>query len=165
MRFAKASEVEPGLLGLYARCGHRVDVALPQQDVALALQLDLGPILRVEENAITDLNLSNVLTGRHHGRPRKPLPHAGRRWDHESAASLTLAHVGLRRDEHAVMQHPDRQAFVARAIDLRHDGHDGDGEEQQAPDQAAQQILPPRHRLDPGEAHPRGCALPPQTPT
>jgi len=109
----ETSEVEAGLFGFHSWRRHRMDVAFPQQQVALAPQLHLCPVLRVEEHSIADLNLPHVLTGRDHGGPGEPLSDAGCRRNHQTGPRLAFAGLALERDEDAVVQHPDGQALVA----------------------------------------------------
>ena len=49
--------------------GDRVDVALAHHDVDLALHLDLGLVLGVEEHPVVDLHGAGVRTGRDDPRP------------------------------------------------------------------------------------------------
>src|SRR6478736_3142224 len=84
----RASEVEAGLAVLDASRRDGVDVALAEQDVVPAVQLDLAAVLRVEEEA---------------------LAHRRGRGDEDAAAGAPLALV-LEGDEDAVVQHPDGQS-------------------------------------------------------
>jgi hypothetical protein len=114
------TEVEAGLLVADPGRGDGVQVALAQDDVVAPGHLDLGAVLGVEEHAVLDLHLADVVADGDDGAPLEPATECGRRRDDDAAArpALTLA---LDRDEHPVVQHPDREAVRP----LSHDGGAG----------------------------------------
>src|SRR4051794_39496744 len=63
-RGREASEIQAGLAVLDTSGRDGVDVALAEQDVVLAVQLDLATVLRIEEDAVAQLDLAHVGTGR-----------------------------------------------------------------------------------------------------
>ena len=75
---AVSLQVEPrGVLrALQPLGGHRVQVALPHQDVGDPADLDLGPVLRVVEHPVTGLHGPYALPDRDHLGPGQRLPTA-----------------------------------------------------------------------------------------
>lgn len=72
-----------------------MDVALPKQDVSLALQLDLSPLLGVVENTVAELDLAHMLADRHYGGPGQPLADTGGRGYYQATTGLALAGLPL----------------------------------------------------------------------
>src|SRR4029453_13368157 len=64
----------------------RVDVALAQDDVVIAPDLDLVAVLGVEQHLVPDLHGPDVGADGHHLGPRQPLGHLGGRGDGDGAA-------------------------------------------------------------------------------
>src|SRR5712664_3880762 len=71
------SEVEAGAPVDPLR-GHGVNVPLAQDDVLLALHLDLEPVLRVEEHLVPDLDRADVWSDGHRLGPGQAPGHLGR---------------------------------------------------------------------------------------
>src|SRR5690606_40357894 len=61
-------------------------VALSEEHVVVPAKLDLRPVRRVEEHAVTQLHLAHVLADGHDASPREPLAHGSRRGDHDASA-------------------------------------------------------------------------------
>src|SRR3981189_21605 len=89
----RASEVEAGAPVDSLR-GHRVDVTLTQDHVLLALDLDLEPVLRVEEDLVPDLDRADVRTHGPRLGPRQAPGYLRRGRNQDAGLRSTLA-VGL----------------------------------------------------------------------
>ena len=90
-RRSEAYEVEAGLAVLEAAGGDRVQVALAEQDVVVAADLDLGPVLRVEQHPVVDLDRAHVGADRDHLRPGQPAAHLRGGRDQDAGRRLPLA--------------------------------------------------------------------------
>ncbi len=84
------SEVEPGPT-VHTFGGNRVNVAFSQQDVVVALNLDLVAILRAEQNLVAGLDVAHMGTGGDDFGPDEPLAHLGGRRNEDSTFGSTLA--------------------------------------------------------------------------
>src|SRR5690606_25779469 len=81
-------------------------VPLPQQDVLLAVQLHLGPVLGVEEHAVARLDGPYVRAHPDGGRPGEaPADGRGGR-DHDAGGRAAFTLATLDADEHPVVQQP-----------------------------------------------------------
>ncbi|GDY54021.1 hypothetical protein SVIO_046440 [Streptomyces violaceusniger] len=94
--------------------GHRVQIALPHQDVRDPADLDLGPVLRVVEHPVTGLHGPYVLPDRDHLGPGQPSADGRGGGDDDSAGRPALALRNVGADQHAVVQHPDGQLVMGR---------------------------------------------------
>jgi uncharacterized protein len=106
------SEVEPGTaLGQPIR-SYSVDVALAQDDVVLAPDLDLVAILGVEEHPIAGLHVAHVRPHGHDFSPHQPFAHlgSGRNEDPAGRSPLTLGTTHV--DHDPVVQHLDGELLI-----------------------------------------------------
>ena len=87
-------------------------IALAHEHVRRAVNLDLGAVLRVVENAVTDLYRAHVLPDRDNLGPREAAAdrRGGRNYD--AAARPAFAARPIGRDENAIVQQLDGQARV-----------------------------------------------------
>ena len=107
--------------------GDRVHVALAHHDVDLAVDLDLGLVLGVEEDPVADLDGPGVRADRDHPRPGQPArAHRRGGGDDDAAAGTALAGLLVDLDEDPVVQHLDRgglgvtasgRPLLARSVD------------------------------------------------
>jgi hypothetical protein len=84
-----------------------VHVPLAQQHVRAAVQFDLGPVVRVEEDAVPGDDRSDV--GSHSDRrgPGQAAADRCRRRDHDAGRRAALAFTAVEADEHPVVEQPD----------------------------------------------------------
>jgi len=106
------SEVEAGAAFLETLGSDGVDVALAQDDVVVAPDLDLVAVLGVEEDLIAGLERADVGAGGDDLGSGQPLGHLGRGRDQDAARRPPFA-VGLEPHEDAVVEHLDREPFSA----------------------------------------------------
>ena len=83
-------EVQTGV-GVVALGGHRVQVALAQQQELVTADLDLVPVVRTEQHPVARLDRPDVVAHREHLGPDQPLGHLGGGRD-EDAAAESAAH-------------------------------------------------------------------------
>jgi hypothetical protein len=96
-------EVETGSVGLDPARRDRVDVTFAQQDVRVAMQVDLGALLRVEKYAIADRNRPYVRSdGNRLGPGEPPTDRRGRR-DEDAGRRAPFAVADLDTDEDTVV--------------------------------------------------------------
>ena len=97
-----------------------MDVALAQDHIFLALELDLETILRIEEHLISDLDRSNVRADGHRLSPRQSLGHLGGGGDQDPrprpSFALSVAHL----DEDPIEQHRHRHIVSSGQSISRH---------------------------------------------
>jgi len=105
-------KVEPGALGIQTLGGHRVDIALAQDDVIIAADLNLVAILGAEQHSVTDLHRPDVGAQADHLRPGEALAHlrGSRNEDASGRSTLTVGPIDL--DEYAIGQHLDGKSIV-----------------------------------------------------
>ncbi len=107
--YVAVSEVEARGLVAESSGGDRMDVALAHHDIDVAVDLDLGLVLGVEQHPVVDLHRPGVRTDRHDPRPRKsPRAHGRGRRDHDAAGGPPLARLAVDLAQEAVVQHLDR---------------------------------------------------------
>ena len=90
-------------------------ITFAQQHVVLASDLDLGSILGIEEHSICRLDRPDIGSYGDDLTPSEPSSdrHRCRDYDPTAAAPFTGLIVG--RDQHSIMQHPDRQRTLIQA--------------------------------------------------
>jgi hypothetical protein len=102
-----------------------VHVALAQDDVVVAPDLDLVAVLGVEQHPVAHLHGPDVGADGHDLGPRQPLRHLGGGGDEDAARRRALSLGARRAHQHAVVEHLDGQ-LVGRAatvvVDLRGGG-------------------------------------------
>src|SRR5688572_5738299 len=83
-------------------------VALPHDDVDLAVDLDLGLVLGVEEHPVPDLDRARMGADRDHTRPGEPAgAHRRGGRDDDAAGGAPFTGLLVELDEEAVVQHLD----------------------------------------------------------
>src|SRR5690606_31688933 len=98
-------QVQPRALAARLGPGDRVQLLLTEQDVRDALELDLAPVIRVEEHCVTDRDLAHAVADRGDLAPRELAAHDGRRGDHDPGRGPTLRGVVVEAYQEAVAEH------------------------------------------------------------
>jgi hypothetical protein len=106
------SEIEAGRRLTEAAGGHGVHIALAQDDVVVAADLDLVAVLRVEQHVVAGLHGPDVRADGNDLGPRQTLGHLRRRRDEDAARRLALTLARRHRHQHAVVEHLDRELVV-----------------------------------------------------
>src|ERR1700754_3839869 len=91
-------EIQAGLPVGEPLGGDGVQVALAEQHVGLAADLDLGLVLGVEEDAVADLDGADVGSHRDDPGPGQPPPHGGGGGDDDAGGRTPLAVLSVLRD-------------------------------------------------------------------
>ncbi len=113
-------EIETGVAVPEPLSRHGMYVALAQHHVELTVDLDLRLVLRVEQDAVVDLDGSHVRPDGNHPAPRQTTStHLSGGGDQDAPARPALALLLVDGDQHAVMEHPDRGLLPGRLGDLR----------------------------------------------
>ena len=89
--------------------GDGVHISFAKEYVRLPPNLDLSPIVRVEQHPITDLDGTYIGTSGDHPCPRQPPAHLCRRRNHDPGRRTPLACVAVHSHEDPVVEHADRQ--------------------------------------------------------
>src|SRR5918994_7338590 len=104
-------EVEAGLaVPEPLRCDG-VQIALAEQDVVVASDLDLGPVRRVEQNAVPDLDGADIAAYGDHPGPGEPPANGGGGWDDDAGRRTPPPRLTRPCPPQPVVQHPPGQLF------------------------------------------------------
>ena len=90
-------------------------ITLAQQYVILASDLDLGSVLRIEEHSICRLDRPDIGSYGDDMAPSEPPSDRHCCRDHDSPATAPFTGLIVGRDQHSIMQHPDRQRILVQA--------------------------------------------------
>src|SRR5690606_21689790 len=81
-------------------------------DETLGPHLDLGPVLRVEQHAVADLDGAHLGTDRLDPRPSESAADRRDRRDDDAATGAPITGFLVQLDQESVVQHPDRKFGV-----------------------------------------------------
>src|SRR6478752_10067958 len=114
---ADGLQVEAGGLVADPLGRDRVDVALAHHHVQLAVDLDLGLVLGVEEDPVADLDGAGLRADRDDLRPAQATrAHGGRGGNDDAAGGAAFAGLPVELDEDPVVEHLDRGLAVQRVV-------------------------------------------------
>ena len=99
------SEVQTGLPILQPLRRNGMQVTLAKQHVVLAAYLDFGPILRIEQYSIVDLDSAYVAANGDHDSPGEPPADRHGCRDQDAAAAAPLPGFALGGDQDSIVQH------------------------------------------------------------
>ena len=105
-------QVETGAFGVEPLRRHGVDVALAQDDVVLAPDLDLVSVLGAEQHTIGHFHRAHVRTDRDHLGPGEALAELRSRRDEDAARGTPLAVGPVDLHEDAIGEHLDGETIV-----------------------------------------------------
>ena len=88
-----------------------MDVSLAKQYVRLAADLYFATVLRIKQDSISDLNRADIGSDGDDVTPGKPPSDGNRCRNQDPTGAAPLARLIVGRDQHTIMQHPDRQLF------------------------------------------------------
>ena len=97
------SEVQAGGVRLHPLGSHRVYVPLPQQYVLLAVQFDLGTVLRVEQDPVPHYDRAYVGADADHRSPGQAPAHGSGGRDDDPGTGTALALGPVQADQDTVM--------------------------------------------------------------
>lgn len=106
------SEVEPGGAFIETFCCDRVNVALPQNDVVGASDLNLIAIVRVEEHLVARFHAADVGTRGNNFGPREALADLGGSRNQNPSRTATLTFGVAVPHQDAVVKHLYRKALI-----------------------------------------------------
>ena len=90
-------------------------ITFAQQHVVLASDLDLGSVLGIEEHTICRLDRPDIGSYGDDLTPSEPSSDRHRCRDHDPTAAAPFTGLIVGRDQHSIMQHPDRQRTLVQA--------------------------------------------------
>jgi hypothetical protein len=90
-------------------------ITLPKQDIVLAPYLNLGSILWIEQHSVCGLDRPHIGSDGHNLAPSEPASDGYGRRDQDATAAASLTRLIVGRNQHSIMQHPDRQRTLIQA--------------------------------------------------
>ena len=111
-------EVQPSRTLDADRC-NRVNVALSQQDICRAVQLDLSAVLGLEQHSITFLHRAHIRSDTNSLCPHQPLAHLRGGRNHNPSGRLSLAVGTFLLNEDTVVEQLDRELRTGLGHNVR----------------------------------------------